>query len=109
VLGGDKGTQSLEALVNNLVSASEGLDRAIKDNSAQLNKIVDNVEAISSDVRGITAREKDNVDRIIVNVEAVSQDAREVARALREAVGGSADGGQPPGVSPEANSLREAI
>jgi phospholipid/cholesterol/gamma-HCH transport system substrate-binding protein len=106
VLGGDKGTQSLDALVNNLVSASEGLDRAIKDNSAQLNRIVDNVEAISSDVRGITAREKDNVDRIIQNVEKVSEDAREVARALREAVGP-----QKPGeaASPEANTIRDAL
>jgi len=86
-LGGEKGAQSLEQLVANLVSTSAELDRVVRDNSAQLGQIVDNVEAISADVRGITGREKDSVDRIIQNVEQVSADAREVARALREAVG----------------------
>jgi phospholipid/cholesterol/gamma-HCH transport system substrate-binding protein len=104
VLGGDKGTQSLEALVNNLVSASEGLDRAIKDNSEQLNRIVDNVEVISADVRGLTGREKENVARIIENVEKVSEDAREIAAALREATGAKAGDGKT-----EANSIKEAI
>ena len=106
VLGGEKGTQSLEALVNNLVSASEGLDKAIKDNSAQLNRIVDNVEAISSDVRGITGKEKQNVSLIIENVEKVSEDAREIARALREATGGKAEGGED---KTEANTIKEAL
>lgn len=109
-LGGEKGAQSLEALVANLVSASEGLDRAIKDNSAQLNRIVNNVEVISSDVRGITGKEKQNVALIIENVEKVSEDAREVARALREATGGGKPG-EPgaPGASEEANTLKEAL
>jgi phospholipid/cholesterol/gamma-HCH transport system substrate-binding protein len=111
VLGGEKGTQSMEALVANLVSASEGLDKAIKDNSAQLNRIVNNVEAISSDVRGITGRERENVDRIVENVEKVSEDAREVARALREATGGKVEGEGAPGPNEktEANSIKEAI
>lgn len=109
-LGGEKGAQSLEALVANLVSASEGLDRAIKDNSAQLNRIVNNVEVISSDVRGITGKEKQNVALIIENVEKVSEDAREVARALREATGGGKPG-EPgaPGASEEANTLKDAL
>lgn len=109
-LGGEKGAKSLEALVANLVSASEGLDRAIKDNSAQLNRIVNNVEVISSDVRGITGKEKQNVALIIENVEKVSEDAREVARALREATGGGKPG-EPgaPGASEEANTLKEAL
>ncbi|HYV48299.1 MAG TPA: MlaD family protein [Myxococcaceae bacterium] len=106
-LGGEKGAQSLEALVANLVSASEGLDKAIKDNSAQLNRIVDNVEAISADVRGITGKEKQNVALIIENVEKVSEDAREVARALREATGGGKSEGTGP--STEANTLKDAI
>lgn len=109
-LGGEKGAKSLEALVANLVSASEGLDRAIKDNSAQLNRIVNNVEVISSDVRGITGKEKQNVALIIENVEKVSEDAREVARALREATGGGKPG-EPgaPGASEEANTLKDAL
>ncbi|HVE87518.1 MAG TPA: MlaD family protein [Myxococcales bacterium] len=118
-LGGEKGAQSLEALVANLVSASGELDRTIKDNSKQLNRIVNNVEAISADVRGITGKEKQNVEVIIENVQQVSEDAREVARALREAVGPSAPApggsvtpaGKPPGGSEaeEANTIRDAI
>jgi len=106
-LGGEKGARSMEALVANLVSASEGLDKAIKDNSAQLNRIVNNVEAISADVRGITGKEKQNVALIVENVEKVSEDAREVARALREATGGkSAEGADQ---KTEANTLKDAI
>ncbi|HZN91277.1 MAG TPA: MlaD family protein, partial [Myxococcales bacterium] len=118
-LGGEKGAQSLETLVANLVSASTELDRTIKANGAQLDRIVDNVEAISADVRGITAAERENVKAIIENVEKVSVDAREVARALREAVGGPAAGspgtpGAPGEKAPgegaqDANAIREAI
>lgn len=87
VLGGDKGQNSLERIVENLVRLSDTVDGTVRENASRLDTILQNVEGISSDVRKLTASEGDNVSAIVANLEGATRDARDVMSSVKQIVG----------------------
>ena len=87
VLGGEKGQNSLQRIVENLVRLSDSVDATVRRNADRLDVIVGNVEGISSDVRGITRNNSADVSRIVDNIELITRDVREVLASVKNIVG----------------------
>ncbi|MFP2927355.1 MlaD family protein [Pyxidicoccus sp. 3LG] len=87
VLGGEKGTGSLQRIVENLVRLSDSVDATVRRNADRLDIIVGNVEGISEDVRGITRSNSADVSRIVDNIEMITRDVREVLASVKNIVG----------------------
>ncbi|HZH79494.1 MAG TPA: MlaD family protein, partial [Archangium sp.] len=87
VLGGEKGTGSLERIVNNMVRLSDAVDVTVRSSSQQLDAILRNFEGVSSDVRGITSSNEESVRHIVSNIEVITQDTREVLATVQKMVG----------------------
>jgi len=105
-LGGEKGAQSIDAIVHNLESVTAGLDRTVQENQDKLSRILSDAQAISGDVRGITGRQRENVEKILVNVELVTQDARDVSASLKKILGTGEPGGE---VRDTLSQLKDAV
>ncbi|MBJ6765584.1 MCE family protein [Myxococcaceae bacterium JPH2] len=87
VLGGEKGTGSLERIVENLVRVSDSMDATVRRNADRLDTILANFEGVSSDVRNITRSNQAEVGRIVDNVELITRDVREVLATVKNIVG----------------------
>lgn len=87
VLGGPQGQGSLEAIVKNLVTLTETMQKTIADSAAKLDAILANVEGVSGDVRRLTGGEADHISAIVKNVETVSADVRDVVASIKKIVG----------------------
>lgn len=87
VLGGAEGQGSMETIVQNLVKLTEGVDRAISGSASKLDAILANVEAVSSDLRTLTQREGGTVGEIVENINAISRDVRDVMVSVKRVVG----------------------
>ncbi|WP_257449505.1 MlaD family protein [Archangium lipolyticum] len=92
VLGGDKGTGSLERIIASLVRVSESVDLTVRSSAERLDAILRNFEGVSADVRGITADNEESVGHIVHNIEIITRDTREVLSTVQKIVGGSAEG-----------------
>lgn len=87
VLGGEQGQGSLEEIVKNLVSLTHSVDETIRGSAAKLDAILANVEAVSADVRKLTAREGGSIENIVNNIEVISKDVRDVMASVKKVVG----------------------
>lgn len=87
VLGGEHGQGSMEAIVKNLVTLTETMQRMIGDSASKLDQILANVEAVSSDVKTLTGKESASISNIVNNIEVVSRDVREVVASIKKVVG----------------------
>ncbi len=87
VLGGEKGQDSLESIVKNLVSLTASVEGTVSASSERLDQILRNVEAVSTDVRKLTAREQGNISDIVANIEAVTSDVKDVMATVKRVVG----------------------
>lgn len=87
VLGGEQGQGSLEEIVKNLVSLTKSVDDTIRGSAAKLDAILVNVEAVSADVRKLTAREGGSIENIVNNIEVISRDVRDVMASVKKVVG----------------------
>lgn len=88
VLGGDKGTASIEKIVDNLVRLSTSLEATVRDNSDKLSAILSNVQGVSSDLRGVTSAEQRSFKEIVENVGEITRDTKDVVATLKKIVGG---------------------
>jgi phospholipid/cholesterol/gamma-HCH transport system substrate-binding protein len=87
VLGGEKGTGSLERIVNNMVRLSEAVDLTVRSSSQQLDAILRNFEGVSADVRGMTSSNEESVGHIVDNIEVITRDTRQVLATVQKMVG----------------------
>lgn len=87
VLGGEKGTASMQKIVENLVRLSETLDQTMRDSAGRLDSILGNVDAISGDVRQFTSSEENTIKNIVRNLDQVMADVRDVTRSIKDVVG----------------------
>jgi phospholipid/cholesterol/gamma-HCH transport system substrate-binding protein len=92
VLGGDKGTGSLERIIASLVRVSESVDLTVRSSAERLDAILRNFEGVSADVRGITASNEESVGHIVHNIEVITRDTREVLSTVQKIVGSGAEG-----------------
>ncbi len=106
VLGGDAGTQSLQAIVGNLVSLSAAMDSTVRDSSTQLKSILGNVDVIAGDVRGVTQSESAAIRRIVENLDATTADVKSVMATIKQAIGGN-EGDLKEGVASLKSSLEK--
>ncbi|MFN0063367.1 MAG: MlaD family protein [Myxococcaceae bacterium] len=91
-LGGERGSASLDKIVENMVRLSSAVDETVRKSSVQLDAILQNVERVSADVRGLTTSQEDTVRTILENIRSITDDARAVSSTVRVALGQS-DGG----------------
>jgi phospholipid/cholesterol/gamma-HCH transport system substrate-binding protein len=92
VLGGDKGTGSLERIIASLVRVSESVDLTVRASAERLDAILRNFEGVSGDVRGITASNEESVRHIVRNIEVITHDTREVLATVQKIVGSGGEG-----------------
>lgn len=91
VLGSEKGQGSLEAIVQNLVTLSETMDRTIRQSADRLGAILQNVEGASATVRGITEDQQESIRSVIGNIELITRDVRDVLATVKKIVGSGED------------------
>ena len=87
VLGGAQGQGSLEAIVKNLVTLTEAMQKMIADSAGKLDAILANVAGVSSDVKRLTGKESESIERIVGNIEVISKDVRDVISSIKKVVG----------------------
>ncbi len=87
VLGGEKGTGSMQNIMDNLVKLSDSIDKTVRESSTQLDQILKNVEAVSQDVRGITQGEGGTVRDALQNIDQITKDTREVMASVKKVLG----------------------
>lgn len=87
VLGGEKGTGSLEKIVDNLVKLSDAIDKTVRESSGQLDSILKNVETVSNDVRKITEGQGANVSDALKNIDQITKDTRDILASVKSVIG----------------------
>ncbi|MFL5350068.1 MAG: MlaD family protein [Hyalangium sp.] len=87
VLGGEKGTGSLQHIVENLIRLSDSVDQTVRASGERLNAILTNFQGVSEDVRGLTRENEAEVTRIVDNIEGITKDVREVLTTVKKVVG----------------------
>lgn len=92
VLGGDKGAESIDQIVENLVKVSNEVERTVSTNSDRLDTILANFEGVSKDVRGITHANEQGVTEIVENVRVITRDVQGVLGTVKQIVGTGEDG-----------------
>lgn len=88
VLGGDKGTNSLDQIVDNLVRLSSGVDKMVTDSSEKLSTILNNFQGVSGDIRAITGENQRSINEIVENIRLISHDTEAVVSTVRRIVSG---------------------
>jgi phospholipid/cholesterol/gamma-HCH transport system substrate-binding protein len=104
VLGGDKGANSMERIVENLVKLSDTVDATVGRNAERLDAILANFEAFSNEVRTFSDGQGENMNEILGNVKGVTEDVREVLAMVKKVLGTN-EGDLKEGVS----SLKQTI
>ncbi|SES89345.1 MlaD family protein [Stigmatella erecta] len=92
VLGGERGTGSLQRIVENTVKLSDAVNVMVQTNGERLNAILINFEGVSADVRGLTRENQAEVTRIVNNIEYITKDVREVLGSVKKIVGTNEEG-----------------
>ncbi len=87
VLGGEKGQDSIESIVKNLVTLTEAVDKTVRNSETQLNTILSNVEGVTGDIRALTQGEQGSVRAIVQNIETISKDVKDVVVTVKRVVG----------------------
>lgn len=87
VLGGDKGTESLESIVANLKNLSESIDRTVGASGEKLNSILGNFEAFSEDVRGLSRGQDEQIRSIIANINRITEQVQDVLATVQKVLG----------------------
>ncbi|HEX4620394.1 MAG TPA: MlaD family protein, partial [Myxococcaceae bacterium] len=87
VLGGDKGTGSLERIVENLVKLSDAVETTVRASSEKLDAILANFAEFSKDVRTLSQGQEETIARIVQNIDAITRDVRDVLTTVKKIVG----------------------
>jgi phospholipid/cholesterol/gamma-HCH transport system substrate-binding protein len=91
VLGGDRGTESLESIVANLKNLSESVDRTVRDSGEKLNSILGNFESFSQDVRGISQGQDEQIRQIVANINKITFQVQDVLATVQKVLGSGED------------------
>lgn len=87
VLASEHGEQSLQTVMDNLVSVSNQLDDTLRRSSDQLDGILRNVGRVSNELAGMTSGESQSVREIIANVDSATRDIKDVMGQVKSLVG----------------------
>ena len=87
VFGSEQGAGNMQAIVTNLVAVSESLDKTLKEAGGTLSSALANIDALTGDIRRLTARQDDNIEAIIVNVRGASEQVKEVLETVNRVLG----------------------
>lgn len=87
VLGGDKGTNSLQEIVTNLQALSASVDKTVRDSGDKLNSILGNFQAFSEDVRGISKGQEEQIRTIIANINKITVQVQDVLASVQKVMG----------------------
>lgn len=98
VFGSEKGEGSLQRIVDNLVALSETFDSSVRGSAEKLDLILRNFETISSEVKSLTTGEQGAVREIVANIQTITRDVKDVVATLKQTVG-TPDGGESPGMA----------
>lgn len=78
VFGDPETALQLNRILDDIEGTTSALESIMKDNQNSLHTIVTNVEVISEDIRGFTARSSRSVDQILDDVQAVTGELRHI-------------------------------
>lgn len=104
VFGSEKGEGSLQRIVDNLVALSETFDSSVRGSAEKLDLILRNFETISSEVKSLTTGEQGAVREIVANIQSITRDVKDVVATLKQTVG-TPDGGESPGMANTRNMI----
>ncbi|HET9450256.1 MAG TPA: MlaD family protein, partial [Aggregicoccus sp.] len=97
-LGGDKGTGSLERIVENMVQLSETVDISARGSAERIEAILRNFERVSADVALLTQGNSDELNRIVENIDVITRDTRDVLATVKRITGSGGEGDLKEGV-----------
>ena len=86
-LGGPKGANSLQHIVDNMTRLSDTVDQTVSRSGENINVILDNLQGVSRDIRGLTRGEEANIKVIVENIREITHDTRSVLGTVRTIVG----------------------
>jgi phospholipid/cholesterol/gamma-HCH transport system substrate-binding protein len=83
----DEGQGGVRDMVRHMNAVVEGLDRTLASSGGRLDRILGNVEAVSSDIRSLSDGQGRNVTDIVENVRRFTEQANRVVATLDHVVG----------------------
>ncbi len=86
VLGGEKGRQSLQRILDNSDSISEELKGVLKENRSQLKEIMGNIRRLSSSLEKMVAHNRQSVDITVKHLSEVVRQINEIVKTNRAQV-----------------------
>jgi len=92
VLGGDKGTGSMERIVENMVKLSDTIDSTVRASATKLESILGNVEAFSNDIRALSQGQEGTLKQIVANIDVITKDVRDVLGTVKKILGTAGEG-----------------
>jgi len=90
-LGGDAGTQSLQAIVRNLTELSQSVNDTAQRSSQNIEAILENVRDVTSSMRSATEGESSSFREIVENIRVITGDVRHMVADVQANM--YADGG----------------
>ncbi|MBX5482078.1 MAG: MCE family protein [Myxococcaceae bacterium] len=87
VLGGDKGTESLQSIVANLQNLSTSVDKTVRESGDKLNAILGNFQEFSEQVRGISRGQEEQIRAIISNINKITVQVQETLTSVQKILG----------------------
>ncbi len=87
VLGGERGTESLETIIANLTNLSKSVEDTARVSGERLDQILKNFEGVSNDVRGITRGQDEQVREIVANINKITHQVQDVLATVQKVIG----------------------
>lgn len=84
VLGGEQGQASLKEMVKNIQEMAETLNRTIKENNDNINRMLENLALFSDDLMAMSGTNKEAVQEIVENFRTASNQLRGVLVSFNE-------------------------
>ncbi len=83
-IGGEEGSNNIKQTVANMREMSETLAKLVKENNEYLNTTFQNFAEFSSDLRGMSANNKDNIQAILVSFRDASDKMTRTLTAMQD-------------------------
>ncbi|MEW6261587.1 MAG: MlaD family protein [Thermodesulfobacteriota bacterium] len=84
VLGGEQGSAELKRILSNFSEMSQNLAKLTRDNTEQLQKMIENLTVFSADLRNMSTANKNNINTILASFAQTSQKMSHTITALQD-------------------------
>ena len=87
VFGSKETAGSLKKIVADTSNLSEGINRLLQVNSERLDRILGDIEKVTSNMRGMSEGSQGDIREVIANIREITQSSKEIVRSVQGVVG----------------------